>query len=215
MKRRDFAREVLRRLKKRYPKPGPFARWKTRLQLVVVTMLSAQCTDSRVNLISGKLFRRYGSAKDFAEARVCDLEKMIYSTGYYKSKARYLKGIGEILISQFGGKVPEAFDDLVKLPGISKKSACIIAAKGFGKMYGVAVDTHVARVAPRLGLAQSRTRDGIAAELEKIFPSEEYLHVNELMIMAGRDVCTPGIPRCDRCVLNDICPKKFTKGKKV
>ena len=204
---RSRAREILRRLQKTYSEPGPFAQWETPLQLVMVTMLSAQCTDARVNKISKALFARYATARDFAQAKIADLEKQVFSTGYYKSKARYAKGIGEMLEKEYGGTVPEAFHDLVRLPGISKKSACIIGAKAFGKMYGVAVDTHVARVAPRLGLVSAKSRDAMARELETLFLEKEYLQVNEYLITHGRAVCTPKTPKCEECVLSDICPK--------
>lgn len=199
--------EILVRLKKTYPIPGPFAEWRNPLELVVVTMLSAQCTDARVNVVSKALFAKYKTALDFSRADVSDLEKMVYSTGYYRSKARYLRGIGEALTEKFGGEVPTAFEDLVKLPGISKKSACIIGAKAFGKFYGVAVDTHVARVAPRLGLTKSKNRDAMSHDLEKLFPAKEYLNVNEYLITHGRAICTPRNPKCEECVLKDVCFK--------
>ena len=209
MKKRDRAIEVLERLKKHYSVLGPFAQWENPFQLVVVTMLSAQCTDDRVNRVSKVLFARYKTATDLKNAKISDLEKVIYSTGYYKSKARYLKGIGEVLIRDFGGRVPSSFEDLMKLPGISKKSACIIASKAFGKFYGVAVDTHVARMAPRLGLTRSKNRDSIARDLERLFPPQEYLNLNEYMITHGRVICVPRTPRCVECVLRDICPKNL------
>lgn len=206
MTKKQKAQEILKRLKKAYKTLGPFAKWKSPLELVVATMLSAQCTDERVNKVTPALFKRYGSARAYAEASIKDLEKLVYSTGYYRSKARYLKGIGKILDEECGGKVPMAFEDLKRLPGVSKKSACIIAAKAFKEYYGVAVDTHVFRVAPRLGLTKSRSRDGIAKDLEKLFAPKEYLNVNEFFITHGRKVCTPGKPKCEDCVLNDICP---------
>ncbi len=213
MKKTDRAKEILERLQKQYKKPGPFAEWKNPLQLAVVTMLSAQCTDERVNSVSKELFKKYKNAGDFSSARVSDLENMVYSTGYYRSKARYLKKMGTILVQKFHGEVPEAFEELVQLPGISKKSACIIAAKAFGKFYGVAVDTHVFRVAPRLGLAKTGSRDAMARDLERLFPPKEYLNVNEYLITHGRAICTPRIPKCGECVLQDICPsvQKFLK----
>lgn len=206
IKKIERAREILRRLKKEYPNPGPFARWKNPLQLVMVTMLSAQCTDERVNQVSQNLFLKYKTARQFSRARILDLERMVYSTGYYRSKARYLKGIGKMLVERFGDEVPVAFEDLVALPGISKKSACIIGAKAFGRMYGVAVDTHVARVAPRLGLTKSKNRDTIANDLEELFLSEEYLNVNEYLITHGRAICIPRNPKCKECIVKDLCP---------
>lgn len=202
----DRAKILLRRLKETYSRPGPFARWENPFQLAVVTMLSAQCTDERVDTVAKSLFQKYPTPLDIASAPVADLEKAIYSTGYYRSKARYLKGIGKRLIREFEGQVPETFEDLIRLPGISKKSACIIGAKAFGKFYGVAVDTHVARLAPRLGLTKSTNREMIAKDLERLFPSKEYLNVNEYFITHGRAVCIPRIPRCAHCVLREMCP---------
>lgn len=215
MKKKDRAKEILKRLKKRYPTLGPFAEWKNPLQLVIVTMLSAQCTDERVNQVSKELFVRYRTVRDFADAKVSHLEHIIYSTGYYHSKAQYLKGIGQVLLEKFNGKVPEGFEDLLKLPGISKKSACIIGAKAFGKFYGVAVDTHVARVSPRLGLTKLVSRDMMAQDLERLFLPKEYLKVNEYLIMHGRAVCVPRNPKCEECVLQEICPSSNVEKKSI
>lgn len=208
MKRRERAKEMLRQLKKRYPKPGPFANWTNPLELVAVTMLSAQCTDERVNRVTPELFSEFPTARAYARARIARLERIIYSTGYYKSKARHLKAMGEFLLRECAGEVPEDFEALVRIPGISKKSACIIAAKAFGKYYGIAVDTHVFRTAPRVDLSRSTNRERMAKDLEALFPPEEYLHVNEHLIMLGRDTCVPRRPRCAECVLSDICPKR-------
>jgi len=211
MNKQQRATEILKRLKKEYSKPGPFANWKNPLELVVVTMLSAQCTDAKVNEVSPKLFAKYRTARDFARAKLSDLEKIIYSTGFYKAKAQYLKGIGKLLHEEYQGAVPDQYEDLIRLPGLSKKSVCIVLAKAFNIFEGVAVDTHVLRIAPRLGLTNSDTssnRDKIAEDLEKLYPPKEYLHINEYLITHGRAVCTPGIPKCGECILKDICPRQ-------
>ena len=175
----------------------------------MATVLSAQCTDKRVDKVTPALFRRYRRAKDYARARVADLERLVYSTGYYKTKARYLKGIGKVLEERFGGEVPKGFQELQELPGVSKKSACIIAAKAFRKYYGVAVDTHVARVAPRLGLApKTQNRDRIARALERLYEPRQYLQVNEYFIMLGREICTPRQPTCSACPVRKWCPSR-------
>lgn len=208
---RTRATEILSRLKNAYPVPGPFTRWRNVLELVIVTVLSAQCTDERVNRISPALFRKYRTAKDFASADTAELEKLVYTTGYYRSKARYLRGIGEILRDKFKGKVSGRFEDLIALPGVSKKSACVILSKGFGINHGVAVDTHVLRVAPRLGLSKGVSGDAVSRDLEKLYPASEFAHVNEYLITHGRAVCKPRTPLCGICVLASLCPtaKKF------
>lgn len=203
---KDRAREVLKRLKKAYPKPGPFVSWSTPLELVVGTVLSAQCTDERVNRVTEKLFKKYKTAKEYANANLTELERDIYQTGFYKSKAKYLKGIGVFLIENFDGAVPHDFESLLKLPGVARKTAHIVMAKAFKRFTGVAVDTHVLRMAPRLGLTKQTEQEKIAKDLEKLFPKTEYLHVNEYLITHGRAVCVPRKPKCGECVLSDICP---------
>lgn len=199
------AGEILKRLKKEYPERGPFVKWSTPLELVIGTVLSAQCTDVRVNAVTRSLFKKYRTAGDYARADMHTLEKEIYSTGFYKSKAKYLKGIGERLEKDFGGRVPAMLEGLLTLPGVSHKSAHLVMAKAFGKFTGVAVDTHVSRVAPRLGLTKSKDVKKMAGDLENIFPPKEYLNVNEYLIMHGRAICKPR-PLCGECVLQDICP---------
>lgn len=198
---------MLKELKKRYKKTGPFANWSTPLELVVATILSAQCTDVRVNQVTPELFRLYKTALSYANANILDIERIVYSTGYYKSKARHLLGMGKVISQNFNGEVPDTYEDLLRIPGVSKKSACIIGAKAFEKFFGVAVDTHVARVAPRLGWTKSKSRDAISRDLEKIFPKKEYLCVNEYLIMLGRDVCTSRNPKCEKCLFFETCPK--------
>lgn len=200
------AREALKRLRKAYPETGPFVLWSNPLELVVGTALSAQCTDERVNMVTRELFKKYKTAKDYAEADQATLEKEIYSTGFYRNKAKNLRGMGKMLVEEFGGKVPETLEGLLKLPGISNKTAYIVLAKAFGKMEGLAVDTHVFRLAPRLGWSTAKTSEKMSRELSELFPKRDYLDVNEYLITHGRAVCSPRKPKCDECVLADICP---------
>ena len=202
---KDRAREILNRLKKTYPKPGPFVEWSTPLELVVGTVLSAQCTDERVNRVTKSLFKKYQTAKDYMNADPAELEQDIYQTGFYKSKAKYLRAIGLLLVEKFGGEVPNDFASLLTFPGVARKTAHIVMAKAFGKYTGVAVDTHVMRMAPRLGLTKHVEQEKIAKDLEKLFPKEEYLHVNECLITHGRAICVPRKPRCGECILLNVC----------
>ncbi|MDO8582094.1 MAG: endonuclease III [bacterium] len=211
MQQKKRAREILKRLKRTYKVRGPFVVWGNPLELLIGTVLSAQCTDVRVNMVTKTLFKKYKTAKDYARAKLPELEKIIYSTGFYKSKAKYLKGIGQALVQKYGGAVPNYFEDLLTLPGVARKTANLIMAKAFGTPTGIAVDTHVFRVAPRLGLTKSKTPDKMARDLEQLYASKDYLAVNEYMIMHGRAVCAPRKPKCPACVLKNICPsaKKF------
>lgn len=212
MTEKERVKEIMMRLKKAYPVTGPFVDWSTPLELVVGTVLSAQCTDERVNRVTRTLFSKYRTATDYAEARLPVLEQEIYSTGFYRNKARHLKGLGEILVGKFGGEVPETLEDLLLLPGVSNKTAYIVLAKAFGKNVGVPVDTHVFRVAPRLGLSDAKTADRMSRDLGKLVPPKDYLRLNELFITHGRAVCIPRKPRCMECVLRGICPTgKTTK----
>lgn len=212
MTTQERAREALRRLRKTYrKKPGDFVRWKTPLQLLVATVLSAQCTDKKVNEVTRVLFKKYRTAKDYAEAPLSALETQVHSTGFYKSKAKYLKGIGTLLIEKFDGRVPRTREELLQLPGVAFKTANLIMGKAFGVPTGVAVDTHVNRVAPRLGLTEEKkSTEKKAADLEKLFEPKDWLDVNEYMILHGRAVCAPAKPKCPECPLRDICPSART-----
>lgn len=200
-------KEVLKRLKRRYTKTDAnFVAWKTPLELVIGTVLSAQCTDKRVNIVTKELFKKYKTAQDYAEADLAELKREIYSTGFYNSKAKYLKGIGVRIIEAYKGKVPEKFDDLLTLPGVSRKTAHLIMEKAFGIPTGVAVDTHVKRIAPRLGWTKEQKNTvKIERDLNKLIDPKDYLSANEYLILLGRDLCVAR-PKCFLCPLQDICP---------
>lgn len=210
MTKQQRSRTILRRLKRTYKTIGPFVVWSNPLELLIGTVLSAQCTDKRVNIVTKTLFKKYKTAKDYADAKLTTLEKEIYSTGFYKTKAKYLKGIGQALMERYGGKVPNRLLDLLTLPGVARKSANLVMAKAFGTPTGIAVDTHVFRVAPRLGLTKAKNPDTMARDLERLYAPKDYLAVNEYMIMHGRAICTSK-PKCSSCILKNICPsaKKF------
>ena len=200
------AQEALKRLRKAYKVTGPFVEWSNPLELVVGTALSAQCTDVRVNMVTKELFKKYKTARDYADADQAVLEKEIYSTGFYRNKAKNLRGMGQVLVERYGGKVPDTLEGLLSLPGISNKTAYIVLEKAFGKLEGVAVDTHVFRLVPRLGWSDAKTAEKMSAELSRLFPKKDYLDMNEYLITHGRAICSPRNPKCGDCVLSDICP---------
>jgi endonuclease-3 len=186
--------------------PEAFVVWSNPLELVVGTVLSAQCTDKRVNAVTPTLFATYKTAVDYAAADLHQLERIIFSTGFYHSKARYLKGIGERLLAAYHGQVPASFDDLITLPGVSRKTAHLIMAKAFGQPTGVAVDTHVRRLAPRLGWAPATKSVAIIERaLNALIPPADYLDANEYLILLGRSHCLAR-PRCDTCPIAHLCP---------
>lgn len=183
-----------------------FVCWNTPLELVVGTVLSAQCTDKRVNAVTPALFSTYKTAEDYARANIPSLERLIFSTGFYHSKAKYLKGIGQRLLIAYEGRVPNTFDDLLTLPGVSRKTAHLIMAKAFGVHTGVAVDTHVKRIAPRLGWAPTTNNVAvIERSLNALIPTKDYLDANEYLILLGRSHCLAQ-PRCNTCPLARLCP---------
>ncbi|MBI5755238.1 endonuclease III [Candidatus Peregrinibacteria bacterium] len=210
MTEKQHAQEILRRFKKTYPVRGPFVAWKNPLELLIGTVLSAQTTDKKVNQVTRGLFQKYKTAEDYAEADIATLEEEIYSIGFYRVKAKFLKGIGEKLAAEFHGRVPERLDDLLTLPGVAKKTAHLILAKAFGKMTGIAVDTHVLRLSPRLGLSQNTNPEKIGVDLEKWYDPPQFLEVNEYFITHGRKICVKN-PKCSICPVKDLCPsaKKF------
>lgn len=203
---RDRAQEILFRLRNTYTERGEFIEWSNPLELVIGIVLSAQCTDKRVNMVTAELFNAYTSPEDYANASLTELQEAISSITFYKAKSRYLKKIGQQLITDFDGEVPQTMKELMSLPGVGYKSASLIMAKAYGQMEGVAVDTHVKRVAPRLGLTTHSTPAKISTDLEAIVPQKDYLDINEYLIMHGRAICAPRKPKCGECVLQDICP---------
>ncbi len=210
-KKKIQAQEILKRLKKKYRrKREDFVEWKNPLELVMATVLSAQCTDKRVNVVTKKLFQKYKTAKDYANADLKILEQEIHSIGFYKNKAKYLNGIGQLLIKKFHNKVPQTYKELLTFPGVAEKTANLVMAKVFKIYTGVAVDTHVKRLAPRMGLTQHKNPNAIAKELEKLFSKKDWLSVNEFFILHGRAICKSK-PRCSECFLNDICPTGLKK----
>ncbi len=205
MTKKENAQEILKILKKTYRrKKGDFAEWKNPLELLVATILSAQCTDKRVNMVTKKLFKKYKTADDYACARLEDLEKEVYSTGFYKNKAKHLKGLGNILREKYNGNVPNNFEALLTLPGVARKTANLVMSKAFGKHVGIAVDTHVERLAQRMGLTKKTNPNAIADDLEQLFDSKDWLDVNEFFILHGRALCKAK-PLCILCPVKNMC----------
>ena len=176
-------------------------------ELLVATVLSAQCTDVRVNKVTPELFARWPRPEDLASASQEEVETIIRSTGMFRQKAASLRSTAGIVVSEHGGVVPEDLDALVALPGIGRKTAKVVLGEGFGIAAGVTVDTHVRRLARRLGLTRLEDPEKIAAELESLLPREEWIKFSTRLILHGRRVCTARSPRCDECVLARACPK--------
>jgi len=181
------------------------------LQLVIATILSAQCTDARVNKITPALFARFKTARDFAECDIRELRRLIKPTGFYKSKAKNIRACCAEMVARFGGEVPNTLEELVTLPGIGRKTANVVLGHAFDTP-GITVDTHVGRLARRLGLTRHRNPVKVELALMQIVPQEEWTNISHRLILHGRKVCRSRKPRCEKCVLADLCPKLGVKG---
>ncbi len=204
--------EIIELLKKNYPDVKIALNYTTPLELLIATILSAQCTDARVNEVTKTLFKKYRTLQDYIRTPQEELEKDIYSTGFYRNKAKNIKNLCEILVSNFGGNVPDTMEDLITLPGVARKTANIVLSSAFGKIEGIAVDTHVKRVAARLGLTENTDPDKIEKDLMKIIPKSDWDIFALMLIHHGRHICVAKKPKCDVCFLNKICPSAFTFG---
>lgn len=205
--------EILRRLDKEYPGATTALRYSNPLELLVATILSAQCTDERVNQVTESLFRKYRSAADYARASQEELEQEIKSTGFFRNKAKMIRECCQILAEKYGGEVPKDIDILTQLPGIGRKTANVVLGTAYGIPTGVVVDTHVERVSRRLGLTQQKNRDKIEEDLMRLVPQKQWILFSHQLIHHGRRVCTARKPKCDACVLEDLCPKIGVKTK--
>jgi endonuclease III len=198
--------EVISRLKDEYPDARTELNWENPLELLVATMLSAQTTDVRVNMVTEKLFEKYRTAADYAGADPAELEADIRPTGFYRNKARSLQGMARALLDEHGGEVPRTMAGLVSLPGVGRKTANVVLGNAFGVDEGVVVDTHVRRVSRRLGLTAEKDPEKIEQDLLGVVPEGERTLFSHLLILHGRRVCKAPKPDCPGCVLSDICP---------
>jgi endonuclease III len=207
------AAKILARLAKAYPKAGIELRFSTPLELLAATILSAQCTDERVNVVTKSLFTHYRRAQDFAQARPATLEKEIHSTGFFKAKAKSLMGMGRALVERHGGEVPRTLEELVALPGVGRKTASVVLGNAFG-IPAIAVDTHVTRVSQRLGFTRADDPEKIHDDLCALLPKPKWTRATHLLIIHGRRTCFARRPACPGCPVLSLCPwpDKTTSG---
>jgi endonuclease-3 len=189
-----------------YPESRTALTHRNPLQILVATILSAQCTDERVNQITPKLFQKYKSAEDFARADQEELEEEVRSTGFFRNKAKNIIGASTRIVEDFSSKVPDNMADLITLPGVARKTANIVLSSGYQKSEGIAVDTHVKRLSGRLGLSKENNPDKIEQDLLAIVPREDWIDFNYMLVNHGRQVCQSRKPRCAECPLNHLCP---------
>ncbi len=206
MTKKEKVIEIIKRLSQRYPQVKTALNFNTPLDLLVATILSAQATDVNVNKVTEKIFKKYKTAEDYVKVSLEELQNDIKSINFYKNKAIFIKALAKSLVENFHGQVPSTMEDLVKLPGVGRKTANIVLWNVFGKNEGIAVDTHVKRISKLLGLTENTDPNKIEQDLIKITPKEEWGNLTHLLIMLGREICNAKKPKHDTCPLNDICP---------
>jgi len=203
---RDFAKKIFDILKKQYPKVKPVLEYSNPFELLISTILSAQCTDERVNIVTKTLFKKYKKPQDFVDLKNEELEKEIFSTGFYKQKTKSIKACCDELIKNHKGKVPADFDELVKLSGVGRKTASVIAGNAFG-IPAIAVDTHVKRLSNLLGFIDSQNPDKIEIRLKELLPESYWINSSHWLATHGRKICIANRPKCNECVISDLCPR--------
>jgi endonuclease-3 len=204
------ALKIIELLEKEHPDAKVALHYSNPLELLVATILSAQSTDETINKVTKTLFKKYTKPEDYANADLKELEQDIRSTGFYHNKAKNLQNSAEMLVEKFNSQVPKTMEELVELPGVARKTANIVLTNVYGVVAGVAVDTHVRRLAQRLGLTENSNPDKIEKDLMRIVPKDKWMRITDLLIFHGRRVCTAKKPNCAGCVLNKICPSAFT-----
>lgn len=204
--KKQRALDIVELLKRMYPRAKCTLDFETPFQLLIATILSAQSTDVRVNIVTKDLFRKYQSPKDFSEADSYELEQDIRTTGFFRSKTKSLIGASRVIIEKHDGEVPRTMDELVQLPGVGRKTANVVLGNAFGISVGVVVDTHVTRLSGRLGLTRHFDAEKIELDLVKLVPPKEWTKFSHRMILHGRSVCIARKPRCSECRLNELCP---------
>ena len=204
--RRARAAEIITLLRRDYPDARCSLDFTNALELLVATVLSAQCTDERVNIVTKTLFTKYRSAADYADAPIADLERDIKSTGFYRSKAKHVQEAARIIATRYGGDVPRTMEELTALPGVARKTANVVLGNAYGIVVGVVVDTHVGRLARRMGLTASEDPAQVEKDLMALYPQSDWLDLSHLLIYHGRAVCQARRPLCESCSSARICP---------
>jgi endonuclease-3 len=204
--KRERTIEILSRLKTAYPNTRLALDFRTPLELLVATILAAQCTDKKINEVTPELFRRLPTASDLGEASLELLEELVKSTGFFRNKAKAVKALGQALVADHGGQVPETMEELTALPGVGRKTANVVLGNAFGKPEGVATDTHVQRLSKRLGLTAETEPEKIERDLGELVPREDWTRAAHLLQDHGRAICQAKKPMCGQCGVNEICP---------
>lgn len=204
-------RDIIRRLKRAYPDAKTALNHSNPFELLIATILSAQSTDARVNIVTADLFRKYKKPEDYLKVSAHELEKDIHSTGFFRNKTKSIQGTAKLLTEQYGGEVPHTMDELLELPGVARKTANVVLGNAFGIKAGVVVDTHVTRLSHRLALSHEKTAEKIEQDLIPIVPKKDWVLFPHLMIYHGRKICKARNPLCAECAIEKLCPSSSLK----
>jgi endonuclease-3 len=204
-------REIIRKLKRAYPDAKCSLNHNNAFELLIATILSAQCTDDRVNIVTADLFRKYRKPEDYLKVSPRELEKDIRTTGFFRNKTKSIQGTSKLLTEQYGGRVPQTMDELLELPGVARKTANVVLGNAFAIKSGVVVDTHVTRLSHRLGLSQQNQPEKIEQDLVQLVPRKDWVIFSHLLIAHGRKICKARNPLCDDCVVEKLCPSSYLK----
>ena len=203
--------QIIRLLKRAYPDAKCSLNHSNAFELLIATILSAQCTDERVNIVTADLFRKYRKPEDYLKVSEKELQKDIRTTGFFRNKTKSIQGTARVLTETYGGKVPETMDELLELPGVARKTANVVLGNAFGIKSGVVVDTHVTRLSHRLGLTAEKTAEKIERDLIGLVPKKDWVIFSHLLIYHGRRICRARNPACDQCVVEKLCPSSYVK----
>jgi len=215
MELKDRIRKIIRALKRAYPNAKCSLNHSSPFELLIATILSAQCTDERVNIVTADLFRKYRQPEDYLKVPPRELEKDIRTTGFFRNKTKSIQGTARALTEDFGGKIPQTMDDLLELPGAARKTANVVLGNAFDIKAGVVVDTHVSRLSHRLGFSTEKTAEKIEQDLIGLVPRKDWVIFPHLMIYHGRKVCKARNPLCSECLIEKFCPSSFLKTGEV
>jgi endonuclease-3 len=204
-------KKVISLLRQEYPDVRCSLNFSSPLELLIATILAAQCTDERVNIVTADLFRKYRKPEDYLKVPVTELEQDIRSTGFFRNKAKSIQGTCKLIVEKFGGQVPQNFDELLTLPGVARKTANVVMGNAYAIASGVVVDTHVTRLSQLLGLSANTTPEKIEKDLIELVPKKDWIDFSHLLIYHGRAVCIARRPQCDKCVLEKLCPSSLLK----
>ena len=206
---KEYATEIAKRLKRLYPEPIVELDYTTPFELMVASVLAAQNRDTTINKITPNLFRKYRGPADYVAADPVELEQDIHLSGFFRQKTKAIKALSQRLVDNFGSQVPQTMDELLTLPGIGRKTANVILSFAMGKAEGIVVDTHHLRLMPRLGLSQQKLADKMEREMFEIVPKKDWIMWSSMITLHGRRICVAKKPKCQDCILNDVCPSAF------